>query len=824
MPTAQSRMTGSKTFRDSTEDRLAVRPSLASGPIRYLIALASWGMMMIGSGGTSQAFQNAEFAASPDPVFADALWLADREYGLLKLSVADSALLGEIPTDGRITALALDERRGLVWTFGGGRLRGTRFDGEPHVNVHVDWGDDEDGEDNRGQDRRPQHVHLAVNSMTGTVWLGQGRTLLKYDSSGHQLGTAAPIRHPLLAMALDPLESLLWVAGRREIVAFEESGQMIQSIDLRRNTRIVDLEVDASDREFKQRVSLEESLNVLRLRATDPAGNSGSLEVRLILDTIPPEAVRISRVVITDPGNGQVSVRGREGSVEAESQVLISNTSTHSVVNVSATSQGTFTALIGARGEDILAILVADAAGNRSALVQIGVNGQALPPVLERIGDQTVAIGNQLQLQLMAEDPNGDRLYFGVTPVPLPPGAALNASTGVFTFRPGPQQAKTHQFTFSVSDGSLSDVQTVNIIVQEPISGAVTELTGRLLDTNDFVRGIETPIVGATVSLIGEVGSVRSDGSGAFTLSAVPAGRQVLDIDTATVDRPSNELSYAGFRETVVLIEGVRNVVDRPFFLPRIASESLTPVLPGQYTVVTNPSLGVTLSIPPHTARNADGTDFTASLSISEVPQALAPANLPPELEPALLITIQPVGVTITDPVPLTVPNIDGLPPGSALDLWSVDVESGSFTVVGTAVVSEDGQRVETTAGGIRAATWHTVLSPPGTSDSDVPDRDGLVRDPEKRCRSQIASSVTVHNGCLGVDVWLPAYRSFGVSRALRFVYEANRARASAGDSVQRHTSGPGCSSSSTVLQRFYGRCRSGGRDFYRHPWSRHEY
>lgn len=70
------------------------------------------------------------------------------------------------------------------------------------------------------------------------------------------------------------------------------------------------------------------------------------------------------------------------------------------------------------------------------------------------------------------------------------------------------------------------------------------------------------------------------------------------------------------------LIANVTNVVERPLYLPRLAAESLTPVDPNQ-TVVTNPTLGISVTLPAQTAINdADGTEFTGQISISEVPQA----------------------------------------------------------------------------------------------------------------------------------------------------------------------------------------------------------
>ena len=75
---------------------------------------------------------------------------------------------------------------------------------------------------------------------------------------------------------------------------------------------------------------------------------------------------------------------------------------------------------------------------------------------------------------------------------------------------------------------------TCLVILFTYLWGAV--LSGVLLDTNDFASGKETPVVGAVVSLLDTGFSTTSDASGHFTLSGIPAGEQVLDINSSGAD------------------------------------------------------------------------------------------------------------------------------------------------------------------------------------------------------------------------------------------------------------------------------------------------
>ncbi len=200
-----------------------------------------------------------------------------------------------------------------------------------------------------------------------------------------------------------------------------------------------------------------------------------------------------------------------------------------------------------------------------------------------------MALGSSLALQLSASDPEGQALSFGVSPLPLLQNASVDTLTGTFVFTPDAAQVGSIELTFQVNDGQGgTDSETVLITVEAPPPGGVTALVGRILDANAFVEGSETPIVGVAVSLLGTGASAISDANGRFTLTGVPGGSQIFDIDVTGAKAAPDGSDYAGFREEIDLIDGVANVVDRPFFLPRINKASLTTVNPGTTTVVTN--------------------------------------------------------------------------------------------------------------------------------------------------------------------------------------------------------------------------------------------
>ena len=279
--------------------------------------------------------------------------------------------------------------------------------------------------------------------------------------------------------------------------------------------------------------------------------------------------------------------------------------------------------------------------------------------------------------------------------------------------------------------------------------------------------------VGASISFLNNGTEVFSDQQGYFTLNNLIAGTQVLDIDAQGAVASPEGGPYASFREQFALIAHVENIEERPFFLPRIATESLTQVYPEQETEVSNTSLGVSISIPPHTAKNPDGSDFTGQLSISLVPKGFAPVALPEALNFGQLVTIQPVGINFTTPVPITFPNSDNLTPGNEVEIWSIDPEMGAFVMVGIGEVSADGQTIQTISGGVIATDWHSriPLKLDSSSKAEAPNCNPCSKNTETT-----NSTLNTQSGDLSTDFQLPEYFSQGQQRSQSFVYNSRRA------------------------------------------------
>ncbi len=104
-------------------------------------------------------------------------------------------------------------------------------------------------------------------------------------------------------------------------------------------------------------------------------------------------------------------------------------------------------------------------------------------PTISPIGPKSVDEGQMLSFTVSGTDPDNDPLNYStlnalnqVSPTDPPgvaPGSNLNQTTGLFTWTPTFNQAGTYTITFIVSDGQLTDMETITIIVNN-VNGAPT--------------------------------------------------------------------------------------------------------------------------------------------------------------------------------------------------------------------------------------------------------------------------------------------------------------------------------------------------------------
>ena len=184
-------------------------------------------------------------------------------------------------------------------------------------------------------------------------------------------------------------------------------------------------------------------------------------------------------------------------------------TSNNLALGIGAQSDGA-TTLQGAM-DDALLFNTALTASEIAALATITPgNG---PPTLNPVGNKSAEVGTQLAFTATATDPNaGDTLTFSLangTSGSVPAGAAIT-SGGAFTWTPIAGQIGSHVFDVCVSDGTVSDCETITVTV----SAAGTDPV--LVGAGD-IAGTPWTQDGATATLVSGIpGTVFTLGDNAY--------------------------------------------------------------------------------------------------------------------------------------------------------------------------------------------------------------------------------------------------------------------------------------------------------------------
>jgi RHS repeat-associated protein len=385
------------------------------------------------------------------------------------------------------------------------------------------------------------------------------------------------------------------------------------------------------------------------------------------------------------------------------------------------------------------------------------------------IAPQRASLGGVFRLGLPVNNPTKASLTFTVAPLPLPANTTFDPTSGRFTFAPAADQVGDYSFTFTVSNGAQQASTTVPVTVPKPDPNGITTLCGRILDANAANRGSIKPLVGATVRLLtSPIVNATTDERGYFLMVGIPAGEHYFEYDGSTAT-PAG--AYGAYRGQKVIVASVTNIVDRPLYIMAIDKAGETQVNPNAQTVVKNPNINVTVTIPPNTVLDDNGQAYRGPISVSPVPDEFTPAALPDTLDPSRVLTIQPMGLTFRNPAPISFPNNDGLAVGSIVDIWSLDHELGKFFIAGKGEVKANGM-IETIEGGIRESSWHFPL-PPGLGGGGP--GDGPCQNcPPPHC--PVASTLNPATGCVETRVELPSYLSLGEARQLQLSYFSERA------------------------------------------------
>ncbi len=171
-----------------------------------------------------------------------------------------------------------------------------------------------------------------------------------------------------------------------------------------------------------------------------------------------------------------------------------------------------------------------DGVATDSEVVTITVTGTNLPPVLNTIGNQTVAEGANLNFGVTSSDPDGTNPALTTTTLPANATFTDNGDgTGTFDFNPDYTQAGSYPVTFYASDGIATDSEVVTISVTNtnlpPVLatiGAQTVAEGANLNFNATATDPDGAIPTMTTSTLPTNASFTDNGDGTGTFDFNP--------------------------------------------------------------------------------------------------------------------------------------------------------------------------------------------------------------------------------------------------------------------------------------------------------------
>ena len=219
---------------------------------------------------------------------------------------------------------------------------------------------------------------------------------------------------------------------------------------------------------------------------------------------------------------------------------------------------------------------------------------------------------------------------------------------------------------------------------------ATTALSGQALVINGM------PLANVTLSLQGTSITTKTDRTGRFLLTRLPAGHQALIIDGESADHAGQR--YGQFTVGVELTKDKTTPLGYTIWMTPLDPAGNTRIqspLKHEATI-TNPKIpGLEVRLPAGTVvRGASGA-IVHKLNLTAVPLDRPPFPLPPFISGIpTYFTVQPGRAYLNKGAQIVYPNWGHLPPGQRVDFWNYDPSDKGWYVYGKGSVSANGKQV----------------------------------------------------------------------------------------------------------------------------------
>jgi RHS repeat-associated protein len=238
----------------------------------------------------------------------------------------------------------------------------------------------------------------------------------------------------------------------------------------------------------------------------------------------------------------------------------------------------------------------------------------------------------------------------------------------------------------------------------------VTALAGQTLKLNGW------PLENVTIEVAGH--RARTDSTGRFLLTGVPAGHQVMWVDGSTANHVN--ATYGLHKVGITIESGKTTPLGYTIWMTRLDTQHVmsipSPTL--SETVITNPTMpGLEVHLPAKTTITDRNGRIVHEVSLTPVPLDKTPFPLPRGAHIPMFFTIQPGGAYIsvggskpsankkssratswttddTKGARLIYANMHNNKPDTAFDFWNYDPEAKGWFIYGKGKVSADGRSI----------------------------------------------------------------------------------------------------------------------------------
>lgn len=342
----------------------------------------------------------------------------------------------------------------------------------------------------------------------------------------------------------------------------------------------------------------------------------------------------------------------------------------------------------------------------------------AAPDTAEVIQGQTVSYAVTLNstkgfAQLAALGVAG--LPTGVSGAFKPKQLAVGQTSLLTLIVPGDQTPGT----IPLSVSAVANVNGETVTTSANLTLNVLPITTSFLGRTVVDDALQTPLAGVTVTMLGVDGanqptgctghSTVSDAAGNFMFTNLPpecTGGQLIRYNGTTATAPPGD--YAGVDLFYNIVANQVTTSPVLIHLPRTDDKEVACVKQNaptdqNFTFKTIPHLSVTVyagttfapndNYPPPAGRCAAG-EFP--LIAINVPVDRLPDEMPPDPNNVMpfIVAFQPANTVASQPVAVYFPNLLNTPPGTPMQLSTLDPTKGVMVIYGTGTVSPDGTQV----------------------------------------------------------------------------------------------------------------------------------